>query len=114
MKRALKIEPNNPYYLDTLGWVYYQSEDFIKAEELIKRSVMQIGADTVVLEHYADVLLALERTAEALEYYKKALDHGSQNPLPTEIKVLERIRKKILRLQSEKSKNRLSTEINTR
>lgn len=113
VERALKIEPNNPYYLDTLGWIYFQSGNFTKAEELIKQSVLQIGADTVVLEHYADVLLALDRTVEALEYYKKALDHGSQDPIPTEVKVLERIRKKIETLQPKESTNAHSTEINT-
>ena len=33
IQRALKIQPNDGFYIDSLGWVYYQKGDYPKAVE---------------------------------------------------------------------------------
>ena len=37
--RALKIEPNDGFYIDSLGWVYYQKGDYLRAVEQLERAV---------------------------------------------------------------------------
>ncbi|MCZ6631832.1 MAG: tetratricopeptide repeat protein [bacterium] len=39
LERALKLEPQSPYYLDSLGWVYYRQERFQEALEYLERAL---------------------------------------------------------------------------
>lgn len=36
---ALKLEPNNPYYLDSLAWGYYKLKDCSKAREIMSKTL---------------------------------------------------------------------------
>lgn len=76
-RRALEIEPENPSYLDTLGWIYYQQEEFEKAEQYIKKAVETGQASPEVLEHMGDVLIKLDEPQEARIWWQKALDKDS-------------------------------------
>ena len=48
--------------------------DFEKAKEFIAESIVYDDSSAVVLEHYGDVLIALDNRDEALVFYKKALE----------------------------------------
>ena len=39
IQRALKIEPNDGFFIDSLGWVYYQKGDYSRAVEQLERAV---------------------------------------------------------------------------
>src|SRR5256712_11859578 len=74
IKRALESEPNNASYLDSLGWVEIRKgkidqalSDLLRAAETVERD------EPVVFEHIGDTYLKLNRTAEALEAWQKAL-----------------------------------------
>ncbi|OQX57819.1 MAG: hypothetical protein B5M52_06640 [Helicobacteraceae bacterium 4484_230] len=45
VQRALKKEPDSPYYLDSLAWGYYKLKECKKADELMKRVVDDIGME---------------------------------------------------------------------
>jgi tetratricopeptide (TPR) repeat protein len=34
VETALKLDPNNAYYLDSLGWVFYRQNRFAEAKEI--------------------------------------------------------------------------------
>ena len=72
-KKAIEIEPENPSYLDTIGWVYFKLRDFKKAKKYISQSVELNDKNAIVLEHLGDVLMETNDTDEAVEFYKKAL-----------------------------------------
>ena len=74
-KKAIEIEPENPSYLDTIGWVYFKLSDFKKAKKYISQSVQLNDKNAIVLEHLGDVLMETDETDEAVEFYKKALLH---------------------------------------
>lgn len=63
IKGALKIEPENGYFVDSLGWAYYQSGLLDKALVELKRAVELLKEegenDPVIREHLGDI------------YYKK-------------------------------------------
>ena len=42
LKRALEMAPENGFYLDSLGWIYYQKGEPERAIELIRRAVQWI------------------------------------------------------------------------
>ena len=50
---ALKQQPNNTYYLDSLAWGYYKQKECKKAYEMMKRVVEEEGLDEKeIIEHW--------------------------------------------------------------
>src|SRR5438132_1627504 len=83
IKRALAIEPDNGSYLDSLGWAYFKSGKLDLAEENLKRAADQLLTNSVVQDHYGDVLAKLGRYDQAITAWNRALagdgdtiDHG--------------------------------------
>lgn len=76
-QRALEIEPENPSYLDTMGWIYYQQEEFEQAKQYIQKAIDTGSAGAEVLEHMGDVLHKLDKPQEANIWWQKALDKDS-------------------------------------
>src|SRR5207247_1682915 len=54
IRRALEIEPDDGFYVDSLGWVYYQRGDYRRAVEHLERAVELAGDDPTVAEHLGD------------------------------------------------------------
>lgn len=73
VRRALTIEKDNGYFIDSLGWVYYKMGRFKDALKELERSVELVPNDAVILEHYAQVLYKLQQRGKAVETAKKAL-----------------------------------------
>ena len=66
LKRALEIEPDNGSYLDSLGWAYFKADKLDLAEENLQRAADQLKTNSVVQDHYGDVLFKLGRFDEAI------------------------------------------------
>jgi len=73
--KALKLAPEDPFILDSLGWVYYrkgQLEDALKS----LTSAYQARPDPEIAAHLGEVLWKLGRKDEASKLWKSALtDH---------------------------------------
>lgn len=76
-RRAVELDPENASFLDTLGWIYYQKEEFQKAQEYIKASIDTGRASAEVMEHMGDVLNKLNKPEEAKKWWQKALNEDS-------------------------------------
>ncbi len=76
------LAPNNAIFLDTWAWVLFKSGDYktaaIKMEEALKITAKPQGE---MLEHYGDILWKLERSEEALSYWKNAQTVGGGSDL---------------------------------
>src|SRR6266571_8181315 len=80
IKRALESQPNNASYLDSLGWVEFRKGKFDQAlTDLLRAAKAVERDDPVVFEHIGDTYLKLNRTAEALEAWRKALALDPKN-----------------------------------
>ncbi|HEV3141370.1 MAG TPA: tetratricopeptide repeat protein, partial [Vicinamibacterales bacterium] len=66
LKKALEVEPENPSYLDSLGWAYFKSDKLDLAESNLKRAADQLKTNSVIQEHYGQVLFKLGRYDEAI------------------------------------------------
>lgn len=75
-RRAVELAPGNASYLDTLGWVYFQRENFEEAEKWIGKSIETGQASATVYEHYGDVHKALGHPDTARRYWEKALERA--------------------------------------
>ena len=68
IRGALRSEPDNPAYLDSLGWVLFKLARHKEAVVPLQRAVKLLDApDATVLDHLGDVLHALGRKSEARE-----------------------------------------------
>lgn len=83
-KRAVDLEPQNPSFLDTLGWVYFQLNEYESAREWIKKSMDAGSQSAAVYEHYGDVLLKLDAPDEAVDHFESALELGGDETRLTE------------------------------
>ena len=72
IKRALQLKPNDGYYLDSLGWVYYQQKKYPEALKILKQAIKVVPNEGVILEHVADTYKALGDRQKAIEFYEKA------------------------------------------
>ena len=73
LKRALQVEPENPSYLDSLGWAYFKADKLDLAETNLKRAAEQLKTNSVIQEHYGQVLFKLGRYDEAIAAWTRAL-----------------------------------------
>ncbi|MFQ6674526.1 MAG: tetratricopeptide repeat protein [Fidelibacterota bacterium] len=78
-RKAISLEPDNPAYLDTIGWIYFNMGDNEKAMKYIRKSLEIEGDNPVVLEHLGDILVTSHQREEAVNYYKKALELDPDN-----------------------------------
>jgi tetratricopeptide (TPR) repeat protein len=73
VKKALEIEPDNGSFLDSLGWAYFKSDKLDLAEQNLKRAADQLRTNSVIQDHYGDVLLKLGRYDDAIAAFTRAL-----------------------------------------
>ena len=72
VQKALEADPENPPYLDTLGWIYYQKGEYEQAKIYIEKALQSRADAPEVLEHMGDVLQKLGDQQSAEIYWKKA------------------------------------------
>ncbi len=81
--RALEIEPQNPAFLDSYGWILYREERYDDALEQLLLALETIDDDYVVYYHIANVYEELKQVENALDMYIDA--NNFDNPLREEI-----------------------------
>ena len=84
IKKALDLEPDNGYFLDTIGWVEFKRKNYNKATFYIEKSISIIPKSSEVLDHLGDCYLMLGRKSEAIFEWKKAIKYeGSESMIRT-------------------------------
>ena len=74
LEKAYAQRNNDPYIIDSIGWAYYLVEDFVKAENFIKRAVELMPGDPIVNDHYGDILWKLDRKIQARYFWTSVLN----------------------------------------
>ncbi len=114
LMRAVQIEPQNAYIVDSLGWLYHQKGDFKKAREILERAHQLDSDEPVIIEHLADVYTKLGLHDLALSMYQRIINEPpatgsakveSSNREPkdqnAEKDMAKRVRQKIASLSSD-------------
>jgi len=79
---TVKREPNNPVYLDTYAWVLFKMNKLKTAKKYIVRAISNKGGnDKDILTHYGEILVSLKDYDQALIYFKKAMEVGSDDEM---------------------------------
>ncbi len=72
LKKEYSLTENDPYITDSIGWAYFLTEDYVKAETYLKRAVELMPDDAIVNDHYGDILWKLGRKIQAIYFWKSA------------------------------------------
>ena len=76
IRAALTQEPENPAFLDSLGWLHHRRGDPVEALDYLVKAANILPEDPEILEHLGFVLMDLERYDRALTVLKRALALG--------------------------------------
>jgi tetratricopeptide (TPR) repeat protein len=71
--QALQLRPDNGYFMDSLGWVYFKKGDYHRAVETLEKAEQLSGPEATILEHLGDAYRLAQRSNEAALAYRKAL-----------------------------------------
>ena len=73
IREAVKKEPKNGAFVDSLGWAHYRLGNYKQALILLERASQIESADPVVTDHLGDALWRVGRKVEARYQWRKAL-----------------------------------------
>jgi tetratricopeptide (TPR) repeat protein len=73
IEQALAIEPDNPAYLDSLGWALLKQGKLNEAAGPLSRAATTLPANSVIQDHYGELLARQGRWTEAVEAWQRAL-----------------------------------------
>jgi tetratricopeptide (TPR) repeat protein len=81
-KRALELRPDEATFLDTYGWILYKMGKYKEAKDYVQRAIKGAGENTdgTLFDHLGDIYFKLNDAGKALEYWKKAMEKGSDDP----------------------------------
>tara|TARA_B100002051_G_scaffold271507_1_gene306373 strand:- start:870 stop:2555 length:1686 start_codon:yes stop_codon:yes gene_type:complete len=71
--KAYDQKQNDPYIIDSVGWAYYLTEDYVSAEKYLKNALLIMPEDPIVNDHYGDVLWRLGMKLQAIYYWNAAI-----------------------------------------
>lgn len=71
VQQALAGNPENGYYLDSLGWIYYQMGDYGRAVVELEKAAGIVKDDPTILEHLGDAYRGARRFEEARSAYQR-------------------------------------------
>jgi len=76
-KKSIDLDPVNPSFQDTYGWILYRLGRFDEAKTWVGKALEEKGgASAEVMEHYGDILFKSGEPSKALEYWEKAKAKG--------------------------------------
>ncbi|MEO6883637.1 MAG: tetratricopeptide repeat protein [Bacteroidia bacterium] len=76
-KRANLLDSANSSFQDTYAWIFYKAGDYVNAKKWAEKAISDGGNNnTVILEHYGDILFKTGDTEGALKYWSEAKKHG--------------------------------------
>ncbi len=85
-RRAMELEPQDGYVLDTLGWILYKQSKFTEAVKFLEAAHKFQGTVSVIAEHLGDAYYKQSMVDKAKKMYRKAADLESDKHKVQEIR----------------------------
>lgn len=79
VEAALKAEPKNGAYLDTMGWIEYMLGHYDNAIDWLKKAIKYSPDSADILEHLGDTYTKNGDRRKAEKMYRRALEKNPQN-----------------------------------
>ena len=84
--KALEIEKNNGFFLDTLGWIQFKLNDIDKAVKSLQLAIELEPNNSEIIDHLGDIYYKIGRKKEAIYEWKRALIGNADDKLKKDIK----------------------------
>lgn len=78
--RALELRPDTGAFLDSLGWVYFQRGEYLRAVEALERASTLSPDEPVILDHLGDAYQRASRVEDAASAWRRALEVLALDP----------------------------------
>ncbi|MFM7123590.1 MAG: tetratricopeptide repeat protein [Fluviibacter sp.] len=78
LEKALSLSPNDPFILDSMGWLYYREKNYNVALEYLNKAA-SLRLDPEIIEHQVIVLKAMGRDEEAARVWRVGLRQFPDN-----------------------------------
>ncbi len=92
-RRAVKLEPKDPYVMDTLGWVLFKRNKFDESIKILEVAYKTQGNISIIAEHLGDVYYKKSMPEKAIKMYQKAAelekDEAKINDLKSKISAIQ-------------------------
>ena len=79
VQRALKLEPGNPSFLDSLGWAYYQQGKLDLADQPLTEAASKLPNNSVIQDHLGDLRFKQRRFSDATAAWQRALNGDGES-----------------------------------
>lgn len=86
IQEAVAGDPENSAYRDSLAWAYYRLGRFDEALVEARRAAAVDDPDGTILDHLADIHLALGQTSLALEHWTRAIAAFEKREEPDKVR----------------------------
>ncbi|MEP7075585.1 MAG: tetratricopeptide repeat protein [Acidobacteriota bacterium] len=73
IRKALKVDPTNPSYLDSLGWAHFMLGNFVEAEKNLRSAARMDPSSVTIHEHLGDVYGKEGQSDKARSSWQRAL-----------------------------------------
>jgi tetratricopeptide (TPR) repeat protein len=83
IRKAVKLKPDDGYFVDSLGWAHYRLGSYKKAAKQLERAVELRPDDPVINDHLGDAYWRVKRFLEAKYQWSQAL---TLEPEPEDVK----------------------------
>lgn len=88
-KKALALKPDDGYVLDTVGWVYFKSGNFVEAIKFLELAHKKQADEAIIAEHLGDAYFRHQMVDKALRMYNKAV--GLESDSRKALKIRDKI-----------------------
>jgi Flp pilus assembly protein TadD len=86
IRKAVKLKPDDGYYVDSLGWAYYRLGNLPAAVEHLERAVELKPDDPIINDHLGDAYWKVGRKFEAKYQWQQALTLKPEDDLVVTIR----------------------------
>lgn len=76
---SIKMEPDNPTYIDTYAWIFFVQGNYALAKIYMEQAVSK-SKSAELYDHYGDILYMSGEKEKAVEQWVKAKEAGKKSP----------------------------------
>ncbi|MGI9549029.1 MAG: hypothetical protein ACR2M7_03480 [Bdellovibrionales bacterium] len=84
--QAMSLQPSSSYFLDTLGWVLFQKENYPKALFYLKKAFSHNKKDVSIMKHLGQTYYKLKNYKKCEYFFKQALKLETNEKKRSQIK----------------------------
>lgn len=85
-RRAMSLEPQDGYILDTLGWILFKRGKFVESVKMLEAAFRYQSTVSVIAEHLGDAYYKQDMVDKAKRMYQRAVDLETDGKKQQEIK----------------------------